>query len=157
MNKGIKIAIWVVICLVVGYVSSMYTRSSITTWYPTLEKPFFNPPNWLFAPVWIMLYILMGVSAGLVWQKIDTQKELVKKGLFFFTIQLILNGFWSVLFFGWNNILLSLIEIILLFLFLFETYLTFKKLDKTSSLLLIPYMVWVIFASILTASIYFLN
>lgn len=157
MNKGIKIAIWVVICLVVGYVSSMYTRSSITTWYPTLEKPFFNPPNWLFAPVWTMLYILMGVSAGLVWQKIDTQKELVKKGLFFFTIQLILNGFWSVLFFGWNNILLSLIEIILLFLFLFETYLTFKKLDKTSSLLLIPYMVWVIFASILTASIYFLN
>ena len=157
MNKGNKIAIWVVICLVVGYVSSMYTRSSITTWYPTLEKPFFNPPNWLFAPVWTMLYILMGVSAGLVWQKIDTQKELVKKGLFFFTIQLILNGFWSVLFFGWNNILLSLIEIILLFLFLFETYLTFKKLDKTSSLLLIPYMVWVIFASILTASIYFLN
>ena len=157
MNKGIKIAIWVVICLVVGYVSSMYTRSSITTWYPTLEKPFFNPPNWLFAPVWTMLYILMGVSAGLVWQKIDTQKELVKKGLFFFTIQLILNGFWSVLFFGWNNILLSLIEIILLFLFLFETYLTFKKLDKTSSLLLIPYMVWVIFASILTSSIYFLN
>ncbi len=157
MNKRIKIAIWVVICLVVGYVSSIYTRSSITTWYPTLEKPFFNPPNWLFAPVWIMLYILMGVSAGLIWQKIDSQKELVKKGLFFFTIQLILNGFWSVLFFGWNNILLSLIEIILLFLFIFETYLTFKKLDKTASLLLIPYMVWVIFASILTASIYFLN
>ena len=157
MNKGIKIAIWVVICLVVGYVSSIYTRSSITTWYPTLEKPFFNPPNWIFAPVWTMLYILMGVSAGLVWQKIDSQKELVKKGLFFFTIQLILNGFWSVLFFGWNNILLSLIEIILLFLFIFETYLTFKKLDKTASLLLIPYMVWVIFASILTASIYFLN
>ena len=157
MNKGIKIAIWVVICLVVGYVSSMYTRSSITTWYPTLEKPFFNPPNWIFAPVWIMLYILMGVSAGLIWQKIDSQKELVKKGLFFFTIQLILNGFWSVLFFGWHNILLSLIEIILLFLFIFETYLTFKKLDKTASLLLIPYMVWVIFAIILTASIYFLN
>lgn len=157
MNKGIKIAIWVVICLVVGYVSSMYTRSSITTWYPTLEKPFFNPPNWIFAPVWIMLYILMGVSAGLIWQKIDNQKELVKKGLFFFTIQLILNGFWSVLFFGWSNILLSLIEIILLFLFIFETYLTFKKLDKTASLLLIPYMVWVIFAIILTASIYFLN
>ena len=157
MNKGIKIAIWVVICLVVGYVSSIYTRSSITTWYPTLEKPFFNPPNWIFAPVWTMLYILMGVSAGLIWQKIDNQKELVKKGLFFFTIQLILNGFWSVLFFGWNNILLSLIEIILLFLFIFETYLTFKKLDKTASLLLIPYMVWVIFASILTASIYFLN
>lgn len=157
MNKGIKIAIWVVICLVVGYVSSMYTRSSITTWYPTLEKPFFNPPNWLFAPVWTMLYILMGVSAGLIWQKIDNQKELVKKGLFFFTIQLILNGFWSVLFFGWHNILLSLIEITLLFLFIFETYLIFKKLDKTASLLLIPYMVWVIFASILTASIYFLN
>lgn len=157
MNKEIKIAIWVVICLVVGYVSSMYTRSSITTWYPTLEKPFFNPPNWLFAPVWTMLYILMGVSAGLIWQKIDNQKELVKKGLFFFTIQLILNGFWSVLFFGWSNILLSLIEIILLFLFIFETYLTFKKLDKTASLLLLPYMVWVIFASILTASIYFLN
>ena len=157
MNKGIKIAVWVVICLVVGYVSSMYTRSSITTWYPTLEKPFFNPPNWIFAPVWTLLYILMGVSAGLIWDKIASQKELVKKGLLLFSIQLILNAFWSILFFGWNNILLSLIEIILLFLFIFETYLTFKKLDKTASLLLLPYMAWVLFASILTASIYFLN
>ena len=88
MNKGIKIAIWVVICLVVGYVSSMYTRSSITTWYPTLEKPFFNPPNWLFAPVWTMLYILMGVSAGLVWQKIDTQKNWLKKAYSFLQFNL---------------------------------------------------------------------
>ena len=157
MNKYLKIIICVAICLTVGYLSSIVTQSSIETWYPTIEKPSFNPPNWVFAPVWTLLFILMGISAGLIWDKIDLDKELVKKGLFFFAVQLALNALWSYLFFGLNNILLASIEIVLLLLIIYETYLIFKKIDKKASYLLIPYMLWVGFATILTITIYFLN
>ena len=79
MNKFSKILVVVVSCLVVGYVSGMVTRASITTWYPTLMKPSFNPPNWIFAPVWTSLYIMMGIAAGLVWNQITSNKEVVTK------------------------------------------------------------------------------
>lgn len=98
MNKVSRIAIVVVICLVVGYVSGMVTRASITTWYPTLVKPSFNPPNWIFAPVWTSLYIMMGIAAGLVWNQITSNKEVVTKALQFFAVQLVLNALWSYLF-----------------------------------------------------------
>ena len=75
MNKISKILVVVVTCLVIGYFSGMVTRSAITTWYPTLVKPSFNPPNWIFAPVWSMLYVMMGVAAGLVWSKIESEKK----------------------------------------------------------------------------------
>lgn len=91
MNKYIKILIMVVVCLAVGYGSSIVTQTGVTTWYPTVEKPSFNPPNWLFAPVWTALYIMMGVAAGLVWDEID-KKEEVKTALAFFFIQLGLNA-----------------------------------------------------------------
>ena len=157
MNKYLKIIICVAICLTVGYLSSIVTQSSIETWYPTIEKPSFNPPNWVFAPVWTLLFILMGISAGLVWDKLESDKELAKKGLFFFTVQLALNALWSYLFFGLNNILLASIEIVILLLLIYETYLIFKKVDKNASYMLISYMLWVGFATILTVSIYFLN
>ena len=147
----------VAICLAVGYLSSNITQSSIKTWYPTIEKPSFNPPNWVFAPVWTMLFILMGIAAGMVWDKLESNKELVKKGLLFFTVQLLLNALWSYLFFGLNNILLALIGIILLWLIIYETYHVFKQIDKRASYLLIPYLAWVGFATILTGSIYWLN
>ncbi len=157
MNKYVKIIITVSICLGVGYLSSIVTQSSIATWYPTLIKPSFNPPNWIFAPVWTLLFILMGISAGLVWDKYDEDKELVKKGMLFFAIQLVFNALWSYLFFGLNNLLLASIEIILLLLLIYETYIIFKKMDKKASYLLIPYMLWVGFATILTVTIYLLN
>ncbi len=157
MSKYLKIIYCVAICLAVGYLSSNVTQSSIKTWYPTIEKPIFNPPNWVFAPVWTMLFIMMGIAAGMVWYKLESNKELVKKGLFFFTIQLLLNALWSYLFFGLNNILLALIEIILLWLIIYETYYIFKQIDKRAGYLLIPYLAWVGFASILTGSIYWLN
>lgn len=157
MNKYLKIIICVAICLTVGYLSSIVTQSSIKTWYPTIEKPSFNPPNWVFAPVWTLLFILMGIAAGLVWDKITSDKELVKKGLLFFGVQLTLNALWSYLFFGLHNILLASIEIVLLLLIIYETYLIFKKIDKKASYLLIPYMMWVGFATVLTLSIYVLN
>ena len=157
MNKYIKIVITVAICLTVGYLSSLVTQESIETWYPTIKKPSFNPPNWIFAPVWTLLFVLMGIAAGLVWDKYDENKELVKKGMLFFGIQLFFNALWSYLFFGLHNLLLASIEIILLLLLIFETYLIFKKLDKKISFLLIPYMLWVGFATILTITIYILN
>ena len=157
MNKYIKIVITVAICLTVGYLSSLVTQESIETWYPTIKKPSFNPPNWIFAPVWTLLFVLMGIAVGLVWDKYEENKELVKKGMLFFGIQLFFNALWSYLFFGLHNLLLASIEIILLLLLIFETYLIFKKLDKKISFLLIPYMLWVGFATILTITIYILN
>ena len=157
MSKYLKIVYCVAICLAVGYLSSNVTQSSINTWYPLIKKPIFNPPNWVFAPVWTMLFIMMGIAAGMVWNKLESNKELVKKGMLFFTIQLLLNALWSYLFFGLNNILLALIEIILLWLIIYETYYIFKQIDKRAGYLLIPYLAWVGFATILTGSIYWLN
>lgn len=157
MGKFLKILFFVALCLAVGYLSSIVTQSNIKTWYPTILKPSFNPPNWVFAPVWTFLYIIMGIAAGLIWDKINDNMELVKKGLLFFVVQLLLNALWSFLFFELHNILLASIEIILLLLIIYETFLIFKQIDKKACLLLIPYLAWVSFASVLTISIYFLN
>lgn len=157
MNKIAKIAIALVVCLMVGYSASMVTRPSVETWYPTIIKPVFNPPNWIFMPVWTLLYVLMAVAAGLVWDKIKEQNAEVKKALGFFLVQLILNAVWSYLFFGLKNPMLALIEIVILLLMIYETYLKFLKINKTAGYLLIPYMAWVSFAAILNASIWWLN
>jgi benzodiazapine receptor len=156
MQKILKIVLLVVVCTGVGYLSGMVTRESITTWYPTLVKPVFNPPNWIFAPVWTLLYIMMGIAAGLVWTS-GADGKMVKKALGFFAIQLGLNALWSYLFFGLHNPLLALIEIVLLWLMIYETYIHFKKIDKIAAYLLIPYLAWVSFATILNASIWWLN
>jgi tryptophan-rich sensory protein len=137
--------------------SGMVTRDSITTWYPTLVKPVFNPPNWIFAPVWTLLYIMMGVAGGMVWNRIDTDEEKVKKAFKIFIAQLALNALWSYLFFGLHNPLLALIEIILLWLLIFECYNQFKKIDKVAGMLLLPYLAWVSFATVLNGSIWWLN
>lgn len=159
MNKYTRILIVVVTCLAIGYFSGMATQSSIKTWFPTLIKPSFNPPNWVFAPVWSMLYIMMGIAAGLVWNRMEASKdkELVKKSLIFFAIQLGLNALWSVLFFGLRNPMLALIEIVLLWLMIYETYIKFSKIDKIAGYLFLPYLAWVSFATILNASIWWLN
>lgn len=157
MNKITRILAVVVTCLAIGYFSGIVTRSSIETWYPTLIKPSFNPPNWVFAPAWSLLYLLMGVAAGLVWDRIEHEKEAVKKALIFFAIQLALNALWSYLFFGLMNPLLALIEIVVLWLMIYETLLKFIKINKVAGYLLVPYLLWVSFATILNASIWWLN
>lgn len=157
MNKITKILTVVVTCLAVGYFSGFVTRSAIVDWYPTLIKPSFNPPNWVFAPVWTLLYIMMGLAAGLVWNRIDFEKETVKKALQLFAIQLALNALWSYLFFGLHNPMLAGLEIILLWLIIYETYLQFSKINKISGYLFIPYLAWVSFAAVLNASIWWLN
>jgi benzodiazapine receptor len=157
MQKLVRISLVVTTCLLIGYLSGMVTKESAQTWFPTLVKPIFNPPNWIFMPVWTSLYILMAVAAGLVWDKIKEANEEVKKALGFFIIQLILNAVWSYLFFGLKNPMLALIEIVILWLMIYETYLKFVKINKIAGYLLIPYLAWVGFATILNASIWWLN
>jgi benzodiazapine receptor len=157
MNKYLKIVIMVAICLAVGYLSSIVTQDGIVSWYSMIEKPSFNPPNWIFAPVWTALYIMMGVAAGLIWDQTEAKKEDVRTALIFFFIQLALNALWSFIFFGLKNPLLALIEIILLWLMIYETFLKFNKLNRIAGYLLVPYLLWVTFATLLTASIWWLN
>ena len=157
MNKYTRIAVFVATCIAVGYLSGIVTRSSVVTWFPTLIKPSFNPPGWLFAPVWSFLYVLMGVAAGLVWNRIENDRPNVRKALVYFIIQLALNALWSLLFFGLKNPLLALVEIVLLWLMIYETYLKFIKIDKIVGYLFVPYILWVSFATVLNASIWWLN
>jgi tryptophan-rich sensory protein len=157
MQKILRIVTVIMTCLAVGYFSSIVTRDNIPVWYDYLNKPVFNPPKWLFAPVWTLLYIMMGYAAGRIWNKIDADEKNVKKAFLFFLIQLALNALWSYLFFGLHNPMLASFEIILLWLMIFETYTQFKKIDKVSGYLLLPYLAWVSFATILTFSIWYLN
>lgn len=157
MQKALRISLVVMTCLVIGYLSGMMTRESITTWYPTLVKPIFNPSNWVFAPVWTILYIMMGVAGGIVWSKMESDEVNVRKAFKFFIIQLGLNALWSFIFFYLHNPFLALIEVVLLLLMIFETYAQFKKIDKIAGYLFIPYLAWVGFATILNFSIWYLN
>jgi translocator protein len=157
MQRILRIATVVFTCIAVGFLSAMVTKDNITTWYPTLIKPAFNPPNWVFEPVWSLLYVMMGVAGGMVWNRIDTDEALVKKAFLFFIAQLGLNALWSYLFFELHNPLLALIELILLWLVIFETFTHFKKIDKMAGMLLVPYLAWVSFAAVLNGSIWWLN
>lgn len=152
----VKIAICILICQAVGFVSSFATASSIDGWFLTLEKPSFNPPNWLFAPVWILLYTLMGAAAGIVWHKgIEFSQVKLALGVFFF--QVFLNGLWSVLFFGLQNPAIALIEILLLWLVIGVNIYLFSRISIRSAGLMVPYLLWVTFAAILNGSIWYLN
>ncbi len=157
MNKFTKILVVVVTCVAVGYLSGVVTRGSIEEWYQFIEKPSFNPPNCVFQPVWTMLYIAMGIAAGLVWDKIDQKPSEVKSALAFFAIQLVLNAAWSLIFFGLRNPMIAMIEIVLLWLMIYETYIKFSRINTIAGYLFIPYLLWVGFATILNASIWWLN
>lgn len=134
----------------------IFTFSAIPTWYATLNKPVFGPPNYLFAPVWTLLYILMGISLYLVWKK-GLKTKIVSDALYLFGIQLILNAIWSPVFFGAKNILLALIIIIAMWIYIVKTISIFGKINKTAAYLLYPYIAWVSFAAILNFSIWLLN
>jgi tryptophan-rich sensory protein len=155
-KKLVYVVISVAICLVIGYLSSIVTQSSVNDWYTTLNKPSFNPPNWLFAPVWTVLYILMGISAGWVWAK-GFHHKWVKTGLYHFGFQLLLNALWSIVFFGLKNPFMALLVIIALVIMLLLTIKWFKVVSKFAAILLIPYLLWVCFATLLNYNIWVLN
>jgi len=156
MKRWVKFIVSILVCQMAGVVGSFFTYPSIPTWYATLQKPSFSPPNWLFAPVWITLFTLMGVSAYLVWNKGLKNKQ-VKESLSIFGIQLILNAFWSFLFFGLKSPLYAFIEIIILWGAIVLTILKFYKISKKAGLLLFPYIIWVSFAMVLNFYVWRLN
>ena len=143
-------------CELAGAAGAIFTMPAIPTWYAGIIKPTFSPPSWIFAPVWIILFALMGIAAYLVYEK-GTGKKLVKVALGIFTIQLLLNMKWSLLFFGMHNPGLAFVEIIFLWLVILLTIISFFKISKSAAYLLIPYILWVSFASFLNFSIWQLN
>jgi len=157
MNRLTKIMVMVATTVGLGYISGLVTQTSVDTWYPTLNKPSFTPPNAAFPIAWSTLYVLMGIAAGLVWSRLDMQREEVRKGLTFFAIQFALNMLWSYLFFGLQNPMLALVEIIILWLMIYETWFLFKKVHKIAGWLMVPYLLWVTYALALNAGIWYLN
>jgi len=151
-----KLVVSIVACLAAGAIGSIFTRSAVTTWYATLGKPAFSPPNWLFAPVWTLLYILMGIAAFLVWRKGLGNRQ-VRSALIVFLIQLILNTLWSVVFFGLESPLFGLVVISVLWVVILVTVIQFFKISRAASILLWPYLLWVTFAAVLNSSIWLLN
>lgn len=148
------------VCLAAGIVGSIFTTQAIPTWYSALNKPVFSPPDWVFAPVWTSLYILMGVSIYLVQSakfKVQSDKTKVRMASAIFWIQLSLNIVWSVLFFGLQNPTLALVEIVVLWGAIFLTIKYFYPISKLAAYLLIPYLIWVTFAVFLNLSIVLLN
>ncbi|MDO6471042.1 TspO/MBR family protein [Maribacter sp. 1_MG-2023] len=155
-RKLTYILIGIVICSAIGFLSSVVTQSSVNGWYMTLNKPSFNPPNWIFAPVWSALYIMMGISAGWVWAK-GFHHKWVKTGLYHFGFQLLLNGLWSIVFFGLKQPFYGLLVIMVLLVVLFLTIKWFNVVSKFAAILLIPYLLWVCFATALNYKIWELN
>lgn len=155
-KRLIYIAISVLGCLLIGFLSSFATQSSVTDWYVTLNKPAFTPPNELFAPVWTVLYILMGISAGIVWSK-GYHHIWVKTALYHFVFQLLLNGLWSIVFFGLKNPLMGMVVILALLTMIILTIKWFRVISKPAALLMVPYLLWVAFASALNYKIWELN
>ncbi len=156
INNFSKLVISIIISQLAGIIGSIFTTSEIPNWYSNLIKPSLNPPSWLFGPVWITLYILMGISAFLIWKNGLEQKN-IKKSLSLFIIQLIFNSSWSIVFFKFHNPGLALINIIILWILILCTIISFHKISKTASRLLIPYILWVSFATYLNYAIYALN
>lgn len=149
-----KLVVAIVICEAAGGIGALATTPKIGSWYATLNKPFFNPPSWVFGPVWTLLFVLMGIALYVVW----TKKKTLGNGIFtWFWIQLGLNVLWSFLFFGLESPLLGLIEIVFLWWAIRMTMKSFVKVSRTSGRLLIPYLAWVSFASLLNAWIFWLN
>lgn len=151
-----KLVVSIVACLAAGAIGSIFTRQAIPNWYATLDKPAFNPPNWVFTPVWTLLYILMGVAAFLVWRKGWGSRQ-VKIALVAFLVQLILNALWSVAFFGLESPLYGLIVIAVLWLSILFTTLSFYRISRVAGGLMLPYLLWVTFAAVLNESIWLLN
>ena len=158
MPKLIKLVLSIAICEGAGIIGSVATFPAIPTWYAYLNKPPFSPPNFIFAPVWTILYLLMGISLFLIWQNTSkTLKKAKDESIQVFAAQLLLNVMWSIAFFGFHSPLAGLIIIIIMWILILETIRKFSKINKTAGFLLYPYLAWVSFASILNFSVWILN
>ena len=151
-----KLVVSILLCVVVGSLGSIFTYPAIGTWYASLAKPSFTPPNWLFAPVWTALFILMGIALYLVWSK-GLKAKGVKTALEIFGIQFALNVLWSFLFFGLRSPLYGFVEIIVLWFAILATIVSFYRISRPAAYLLAPYIIWVTIAAALNYSILVLN
>lgn len=155
-NNIFKLIIAIAVCELAGIIGSVFTVSTIPTWYAILVKPALNPPAWVFGLVWTALYFLMGVAAFLVWKKGWEHKE-VKVALALFGGQLVLNALWSIIFFGLRNPFWAFVEIVILWLAILWTIFAFYKISRLAAYLLLPYILWVSFAAYLNYAIWVLN
>ena len=154
-NKTFQLILCLFIPLLIGGIGGIATAGSIDGWYLHLNKPSFNPPNYLFGPVWTFLYLMMGVSFFMILQK--PKDKYYKKSVIVFCVQLFLNFWWSFLFFKFQMLGIALIEIVLIWLSILTMIIVFYKINRFAALLQIPYLLWVSFASVLNASIWWLN
>lgn len=151
-----KFIISLLLPLAVGGISGFFTVKAIPGWYAQLNKPWFNPPNWLFSPVWTSLYIMMGIALWLVW-KSDASQKLKQRAIYLFAAQLVLNFFWSLIFFYLHQIGWAMVEIMAMWGMILLSIVAFANVNKAAAWLLVPYISWVSFATILNYSIWKLN
>jgi benzodiazapine receptor len=155
MKNFLKLIGLIFVCFLPGIIGGFFTANNLSPWYGLLVKPSFNPPSWIFSPVWTTLYTLMGISLFLILKAENSRDK--TQGVVFFCVQLVLNGLWSIVFFGLHQILLAFILIIFLLLFIILSILKFYSVSKPAAYILIPYLLWVSFASVLNLSLYQLN
>lgn len=151
----VGLAVWVLICEGAGGISGVLTASAIRDWYPTLTKPVFNPPNWVFGPVWTTLFALMGIAAWFAWRTPPSKARSL--GLRLFWAQLALNVLWSLIFFRGHALLGAAVEVVLLLAAIVSTTVVFRRVSTAAALLMVPYALWVGFATLLTWAIWRLN
>jgi benzodiazapine receptor len=156
-RAGSKFALagWLALCFGVGGISSIFPTHAIPTWYAGLIKPPLTPPNHIFGPVWTVLYALMAISAWMVWKTRPSPCR--RRGLRLFCVQLALNFLWTWIFFGWHQIGTALADIVVLWIAILLTILTFKKMSVTAAWLLVPYLAWVTFATYLNIAFWRVN
>jgi translocator protein len=156
MQSYLKLAAAILFCVIVGSLGSLVTTTGPGSWYAVLQKPIFTPPGWVFAPVWITLFVLMGIAVWLVWES-GIQHRDVQVALGIFSVQFILNILWSFLFFGLRSPFFGLIDIILLWIMIAATIGAFYRVKKSAAYLLIPYIAWVSLASALNGAVLYMN
>ena len=162
IDNTFKLIIAIVVSELAGVIGSVFTTPAISSgWYGALIKPSFNPPAWVFGPVWTMLFALMGVSAWLVWRGMGSRlrgnDRKIKIALILFSIQLVSNTLWSIIFFGLHSPAGAFIEIVFLWLAILATIIVFAKISRPAAWLLVPYILWVSFAAYLNFSIWMMN
>lgn len=155
ITRWIGLAVFLVVCLGAGGLGALATTPEIEGWYQTLDKPAWNPPDSVFGPVWTTLFVMMAIAAWLVWKPQGLQASVMP--LTFFAIQLVLNIAWSWIFFGLHQPGWAFVEIVILWLAIVLTTVAFFQSSKLAGWLMIPYLAWVSFASVLNFTIWRLN
>ena len=156
MSNNFKFIISILLPMIIGGISGFFTSASINTWYVTLNKPWFNPPNWIFGPVWTLLYLMMGIAFYMIW-KSEAVNAVKQTAVILFAAQLLVNFLWSLIFFylkqpGW-----AMLDIILMWILIVATIFSFGKISSTAAWLMLPYICWVSFAMILNFYLWKLN